>query len=116
MNTTTQNPTQSAAHTPTPWQQLNDNRIYVSYPSCIQKDHCSLIATVPDTHIGDRNAAFIVRACNSHAQLVAALEEIVRQTNLLPAHLTPEAVADFNAAVVVTVRNVARAALSAANE
>lgn len=61
------------------------------------------------------NAQFIVRACNNHERLIAALNEVVRQTNLLPAHLTPEAVADFNAAVVVTVRNVARAALAALN-
>ncbi len=93
-----------AAHTPTPWGD-NNNCQFVS-PSGL---------LIGDTGNGDQrtwaerraNAAFIVRACNSHAALVAALEEIDRR-------LSQQVDADTATWPEETCRDIARAALAAA--
>lgn len=57
-----------AAHTPTPWESeaFNGNiRIFKANAGIAVACGCN----------GEANAAFIVRACNSHAKLVAALED-----------------------------------------
>jgi hypothetical protein len=60
--------------TPTPWAE-NDLIIY-------PEDDIDSSAWIADCRngIGKGNAAFIVRACNSHAALVAALRECVTET------------------------------------
>jgi hypothetical protein len=76
---------QNVAHTPTPWRLEieGDERMVVS--SAIDKDGdrvlvCDLYRGGYDySDLGysmDANAAFIVRAVNSHDELVAALEGI----------------------------------------
>ena len=61
----------STTHTPTPWT-VNG--------SFIQSDK-KTVANVGDWNtrldVDEANAAFIVRACNSHAALVAALERLL---------------------------------------
>lgn len=68
----------STQHTPTPWRTTNDHANKI----CDQVG--KKIAVCP-THAGggqwrdreeaDANAAFIVRACNAHEELVAAADE-----------------------------------------
>ena len=57
------------AHTPTPW------RIDPEIGNYVITDNGKGIAACP-APLSDDNAAFIVRACNSHAALVAALEQV----------------------------------------
>jgi hypothetical protein len=59
-------------HTPTPWGESN-------YPGDIVDSDGELLATaysMDDGICAGANAAFIVRAVNSHEQLVAALNKI----------------------------------------
>ena len=89
----------SAAHTPTPWvlvekpttagtvfkvgsQQMVDG---THGGICLYDDHTSLNPHVPGTQ--EANAAFIVRACNSHDQLVAAVKAQHSAIDTLMAHL-----------------------------
>jgi hypothetical protein len=70
-----------AAHTPTPWLSWNDyDEDGDTGDILIGANTLSSIVVVQDG-IGNAcpkaNAAFIVRACNSHAILMAALEAIV---------------------------------------
>lgn len=70
---TTQSHPMHPQHTPTPWHvsPLDSSRYMVCH------DDGFVIATVsPEGNRTLANAAFIVRACNSHAQLVAALERL----------------------------------------
>lgn len=76
--------TDTPAHTPLPW------RVCPSFPADIQADGTEIASCFEEKHIGQTwtiegpitvsygehkaNAAFIVRACNSHYQLVEALE------------------------------------------
>ena len=68
-----------SAHTPTPWRlspRVNDERVSCNFDS-VHGDGHNICNVVPE---GD--AAFIVRACNSHAQLVEALIRARRQVEL----------------------------------
>jgi len=62
-------------HTPTPWE------IGISHTEeiAIRHPEGDCIATVCDLLEGEAqaNASFIVRACNSHDELVACLEDIL---------------------------------------
>lgn len=84
------------------------------------------IATCPDNFDGDRNARFIVRAVNSHAQLVAALEATLGQLYLYRALLNEneldaksaqlkESIAEAIQSATASI-SVVNAALSAAKE
>lgn len=61
-------------HTPTPWYK--DGRAIVTEPRIPEIEICVCTA---DSEVNEQesqaNAAFIVRACNSHALLVEALKE-----------------------------------------
>jgi hypothetical protein len=90
----------SAAHTPTPWKMRKG--LPQRYPEyVIEGPGAEYIAGVQirSQNPAHDNAAFIVRACNSHAALVAALDGLLN--------------ADTDEAIIgATVR--ARAALKAA--
>lgn len=62
-------------HTPLPWTQYeNGGQIYnanKSFVTCVQSTLCQ------------EDAAFIVRACNSHYDLVAALEAVTKELHEL---------------------------------
>lgn len=65
-------------HTPTPWE-LNINSRYPIYSQHTREDvrHiCSIVQNETTTaEEKDANLEFIVRACNAHDELVAALKE-----------------------------------------
>lgn len=91
-------------HTETPWK-LTD------CPGDIDDKDGELLActhTMDDGITAAQNAAFIVRACNSHYQLVAALKEMMSAyEQCLPDHCNAGWFDDYNRAV---------AALAAAGE
>lgn len=76
-----------SGHTATPWIAEN---VRVSTDKCTRKDAPKIYRNMPDGEAvcqlfdkngeafsdAEANAAFIVTACNSHADLVRALEEI----------------------------------------
>ena len=92
------NPTQSptnphaagkAAHTPTPWS-VRAARNDEGYGLLICDEDQTILARM-DTWLGstpeaemEANAAFIVRACNSHAALVEALKAIREEATAYP--------------------------------
>ena len=66
-----------AAHTPTPWAIRHGSHYdYIHAPIDNGGGIGRFVAKLPDDEQGKRDAAFIVRACNSHAALVAALEAV----------------------------------------
>ena len=70
-------PTQTpavATHTPTPWHVGMKPGPFIYGPQGEQVADM----TGACTFNGKQDAAFIVRACNSHAQLVAALEMLTK--------------------------------------
>jgi hypothetical protein len=60
----------SENHTPTPWQARG---LHISMPVTPGQPHPYVVAKGPNARA---NIAFIVRACNAHADLVKALEAI----------------------------------------
>lgn len=114
MNTTTTTthptaPASMATHTPTPYRYAIDDEFY---GLCILfEDGC--VAQLCRTEDVDpesiATAKFIVRACNSHAQLVAALDLCERTLNANFAN--PQTIEGKRATVAM---NHARAALTAA--
>jgi hypothetical protein len=60
-----------AAHTPTPWAIRHGSHYdYIHAPIDNEGGIGRFVAKLPDDEQGKRDAAFIVRACNSHAALV----------------------------------------------
>lgn len=57
-------------HTPTPWETSVNG--YMQFDVC-EANGGNMIADLSECENQIANAAFIVRACNSHAELVAAL-------------------------------------------
>jgi hypothetical protein len=82
------NPTPSAqpAHTPTPWFAARDNDCdgiddqtivaFDTFSDGSRHPRAIAITCRPNSDLAAANRDFIVRACNSHAQLVAALTDI----------------------------------------
>ena len=80
-------PTQTpavATHTPTPWR-ANESAFSANGMTELHIGTPELTACVvyvdkaaPYAATQEANAAYIVKACNSHAQLVAALEDLLR--------------------------------------
>lgn len=70
----------NAAHTPTPWHVVNGNQIKDELmPFDRDERDTVLIATTgprAESELAKSNAAFIVRAVNSHEQLVTALRDL----------------------------------------
>lgn len=65
-----------AAHTPTPWHVIEEDNCTFSI---MHTGSGQWIATVHGgREYDEQDAAFIVRACNSHAALVGALEALLR--------------------------------------
>lgn len=111
-------------HTPTPWRASNNTGPKMqsySQSSCIAGTGANSLQLVagcfndiggPEVAAG--NAAFIVRACNSHEQLVAALRNLIAASD---AYSTVHAPDSDDAARMVRYAeafNNARAALAAA--
>lgn len=67
-------------HTPTPWRYCKTNGSPTSGQHMIAGSKPGYLAEIRDCGSGDvsANAAFIVRACNAHDELVAALRDIAR--------------------------------------
>ena len=61
-------------HTPTPWQTTGDGLIWRGKPD---ENIAQVLARPYDGELNSANAAFIVRAVNSHQALVAALERML---------------------------------------
>lgn len=71
-------------HTPGPWKVANNGisgkktatfRIWRNDPLQADGENKGYACIAPHVH-GEANAAFIVRACNAHDDLLAALERI----------------------------------------
>ena len=94
-------------HTPTPWidetasnpLSSTDGRHYIWSDMDNENDKC--VAIVPD----EANAAFIVRACNAHDELVATMRQIVIEATESP---------NCDAVRVALILQQARAALAKA--
>ena len=94
-------------HTPTPWHliQTERNDMVISYSDGELRSHiatCHDQALCPEHGTVKANAEFIVRACNHHEELVAALK------NLLPAfdNESTRAIAQVYAPELATARAV----------
>lgn len=78
---------QEVKHTPTPWfaQRQGSSTVYIE--SRIRPGTLQEVAACGPTEAGseqqDANAEFIVRACNAHEQLVAALRDLEVAANSL---------------------------------
>lgn len=128
------NATKPAAHTPTPWiqgvpsrgayQKTSPDKLWQvgleaeSNPDDLKAVYGPDVAVAfgPTQAIAEANAALIVRAVNSHAELVTALERIVSDSLLMPVNQSPQIIADFNASLVITARSIARAARTVAGD
>lgn len=92
-------------HTPTPWHVVNGTQIRDELMPFDKDESCTaLIATAGSEH----DSEFIVRACNSHDQLVASLKEMTEEFE--------GAIPDHRNADMYEVYNRAIAALAAAGE
>jgi hypothetical protein len=93
-----------AKHTPTPWIYVRENGSPTTGQHMIAGAKPGYLAEIRDCGSGDvqANAEFIVRACNVHDALVAALQAIVEAGR----------VSDQSRAVYCA--NIARAALAKA--
>lgn len=72
-------PASMAAHTPTPWRAVpcttREGFTIAQAPvNARGEQNVAIAANIAQLGNNSADAAFIVRACNSHAQLVAALE------------------------------------------
>jgi hypothetical protein len=77
----------SAKHTPTPWRictnaqfssevETADGSLSIALAHAKGHDLLPDAYEAPEDDVSDANAAFIVRACNAHDDLVAALEAV----------------------------------------
>lgn len=77
----------TAQHTPTPWHVVNGSLIKDELmPFDRDERDTVLVATTAGTataEVAEANAAFIVRACNSHEQLVAVAKLARGLTNAI---------------------------------
>lgn len=113
-----------AAHTPTPYFVGENANGFVGLS--IQFADGRIAHICHDHDIDDEaraTAAFIVRACNSHAALVEALEQALVAGELIAAHFDPGPIpaheptqADLDFGNWEYVRQQARAALALAKE
>jgi len=105
-------------HTPTPWRVVSGTLIKDELmPFDRDERDTALIASTGGTAASDKaqaNATFIVRACNSHEQLVALTR---RAQEILAAYLPPDGSSDhetLNALLELFDGPESRAALAAA--
>jgi hypothetical protein len=66
----------TAKHTPTPWKATHIGEGEYRKEIVIDVATCGQIAEVLDAGNGQANAAYIVRAVNSHADLLEALKAV----------------------------------------
>lgn len=66
-----------AEHTPTPWK-IGDRKPYVEIWGPMRMNHHPILASM-EHEPREENAAFIVKAVNSHGALVRALQALVHQ-------------------------------------
>lgn len=78
------------AHTPTPWHVSTFDSLTITRDRPLGGSEMVAKATRKETlEQSEANAAFIVRACNSHAGLVAALDWAITYIALLPYSQSP---------------------------
>ncbi len=109
----------AVTHTPGPWTHYDDAQPGSYHPQHKIQSRGKSIATVyctrGDEAVDAANAAFIVRACNAHAGLVAALRDIAAfDDKRANAHL--EASGSYSSFDEPCSVSLARAALLAAKE
>lgn len=93
----TETTTKPATHSPLPWRFTKDNAVRTPEPTNLILSEatgaCVAVTKLAFGHSGnihtrhsemEANAAFIVRAVNSHAELVAALEAYLAKFELDP--------------------------------
>ena len=101
----------NAKHTPGPWQGYMENKTAYIESKADQKIIASCgITTSPESKA---NAAFIVRACNSHDALVEALEALEARALEMRKLINPKTWSDLESMATVEIIN-ARAALALA--
>lgn len=74
----------TAKHTPTPWS------VSTKCPVAVENEDGAIIliiAATGDIDQGQSDAAFIVRACNAHKDLVTALEDLADTAHALLNHI-----------------------------
>lgn len=104
-------------HTPTPW---NMGRDYESKDTCFISGGRQIIANLDGLDNKEANAAFIVRACNSHEALTETIQLAEQFLNSLPegwlANTTGDigALNDFYLKLEVLKKNAALAKAGAA--
>ena len=96
----------NAKHTPTPWFYSN-GEVYD-----IKDNQICLVSYYQDGRV-KANAAFIVRACNSHDALVEALEALEARALEMRKLINPKTWSDLENMATVEIIN-ARAALALA--
>lgn len=72
--------TPEVKHTPLPWNaHSNNNDDYIDIDSSGTRITSIPLVSVLDNEESEANAAFIVKACNSHYTLLEALKEMVNE-------------------------------------
>lgn len=105
-------------HTSTPWFAKRESWSTVYIEARIGGGILQEVAACGPTEAGseqqDANAAFIVRACNSHEQLVAALRGLLAATDAYSTVHAPDGDDAARMVEYAEALNKARAALAAA--
>lgn len=102
----------STQHTPGPWTRTPEERFKHDSSAGIKGPNGNYLAAALDFNRTDRdeeveaNAEFIVRACNAHDELLAALEDIIETP---VGHTTADCAKDLAACI-----RIARAAIAKA--
>ena len=78
------NNTTSLAHTPTPWHVLTTPIECLIRAENFEETFQNIAATPGLNGNAEANAAFIVRACNVHEELLAAAVEVIVQYDASP--------------------------------
>ena len=100
-------------HTPLPWRVFLLDRIEDANRRTVATCACQS-NTLTDDGINEDNAQFIVRACNAHNDLVAALSDLLTECDDMYATLRRNDYATCNFEDLRRVKN-ARAAIAKAN-
>jgi len=64
-------------HTPTPWAAVPGEESVIYSPQAGGRAVARTLANPDPTWPAEANAAFIVRACNAHDEMLAALKELI---------------------------------------
>lgn len=105
---------EQAQHTPLPWKQHTGNgKTYANVRGADDRWVADCGSRSDD--IAQANAAFIVRACNCHDDLLAALQNALASLHILPMPQLDSSVATNADIIQVTIKGI-RAAIAKATE